>query len=89
MTNHPHHEQRHQASQDFQASLNQLEERLLKADTPEDINKQAETSHIPLKTASRLPFHVNSTSSLSQEDFDLESLQEAVADIEQFIQERQ
>lgn len=85
----PYQDQRNQANQDFQASLNQLEDRLLHAETNDQApTKNVDKSPLPLKTENRLPFHYSSTATLSQQDFDLESLQDAVADIDQFMEKR-
>ncbi|NEQ97944.1 MAG: hypothetical protein F6K30_14695 [Cyanothece sp. SIO2G6] len=82
-------ELRHEAAQAFAESLHDLETQLMSFDSPEagcsgDRVKQP----LPLKTAHRLPFHLSATTSLCQQEFDLESLQEAAADIEQFIRGR-
>ena len=85
----PYQKQRSQANQDFQASLHQLEDRLLHVEGEEQNKKEsAEKSPLPLKTEHRLPFRYSSTATLSQQEFDLESLQDAVADIDQFMQNR-
>lgn len=78
-------ERRNQANQDFQLSLHQLEDRLLHAEKDQTQKDRVDRSPIPLKTEHRLPFRYSSTASISQEEFDMESLQDAVADIEQFM----
>lgn len=79
-------ERRNQANQDFQLSLHQLEDRLLHAERDQTKTDRVDRSPIPLKTEHRLPFRYSSTASISQEEFDMESLQDAVADIEQFME---
>ena len=83
----PYQDRRNQANQDFHASLHQLEDRLLHAEQgDQEAPSDADKSPLPLKTENRLPFRYSSTATLSQQEFDLESLQEAVADIDQFMQ---
>ncbi|MEM9219008.1 MAG: hypothetical protein AAGD25_32330 [Cyanobacteria bacterium P01_F01_bin.150] len=84
----PYQNKRNQANQDFQASLHQLEDRLLHADDEQAKTDNSDKSPLPLKTENRLPFRYSSTATLSQQEFDLESLQEAVADIDQFMNKR-
>ena len=84
----PYQDQRNQANQDFQASLYQLEDQLLHAEDDQTKADDAEKSPLPLKTENRLPFRYSSTATLSQQEFDLESLQEAVADIDEFMSKR-
>ena len=83
-------ERRNQASQDFQLSLHQLEDRLLHAEDDQTQRPKRDNpvdrSPIPLKTENRLPFRYNSSATISQKEFDIESLQDAVADIEQFME---
>ena len=85
----PYQDRRNQANQDFQASLHQLEDRLLHAEGVEkEQANDTDKSPLPLKTEHRLPFRYSSTATLSQQEFDLESLQDAVADIDQFMEKR-
>ena len=81
-----HQDLRSEAAQAFEQSLSQLEERLLDRETGAIERGKGEKPPLPLKTEHRLPFRFSASAALCQEDFDLESLQDAAADIDQFIQ---
>ncbi|NET48101.1 MAG: hypothetical protein F6K09_05105 [Merismopedia sp. SIO2A8] len=82
-----HQDLRDEAAQAFEASMHQLEERLLETETTEaEPQEEPDKPPLPLKTEDRLPFCFSASATLCQQDFDLESLQEAAADIDQFIQ---
>lgn len=82
-------ELRHEAAQAFEESLHDLETQLMASEAELEANADPATkTPLPLKTAHRLPFHLSSSTSLCQRDFDLESLQDAAADIEKFIHDR-
>ncbi|MGK7890266.1 MAG: hypothetical protein AB4042_13105 [Leptolyngbyaceae cyanobacterium] len=91
MSHHHYHHQdlRDEAAQAFEESLHDLENQLMNSENSEPTDPSGDTKQpLPLKTAHRLPFHLSASTSLCQQDFDLDSLQDAAADIEQFIHGR-
>ena len=79
---------RTEAAQAFQESLHQLEERLLAS---EDDVKAAPEDRLPLNTQTGQHLSPHSTAStqatsVSLQEFNLDVLQDAAADIDQFIQ---
>ncbi|MEB3229567.1 MAG: hypothetical protein VKJ64_01055 [Leptolyngbyaceae bacterium] len=84
-----HQELRNEAAQAFEESLHDLETQLMATEDQDQVcisNKAKQP--LPLKTAHRLPFHLSASTSLCQNEFDLDSLQDAATDIEEFIRGR-
>lgn len=72
-----HHHQRCAADQDFQESLNQLEDILQVNATDNQTNTEVSNSAI-----------LNENNSVNTEDMDLAALEDAVADIEQYLEQK-